>query len=268
MAPFWHPLRLASEAALVDIMSNGRLDFGIARGAYQSEFDRMTDGMIAKDGGGPLREMIPALQKLWQGDYAHENGTHFSFPTSTAVPRALQKPFPPMWVAAREQESHDYALANDCNVMITPLSAGDEVIEMATGRFDQAVANNPDKPRPKLMALRHTWVHEEGEDWRTGVKALRSWYGHFSAWFKNDQMPENGFVKPLTEEQMQASPGMDMDELRKNLLVGTPTEVTARLKHYEALGIDQFSFWSDNTMSHAEKKKSLQLFIDKVMPNF
>ena len=67
VAPFWNPVRLASEAALVDMMSDGRLDFGIARGAYQSEFDRMTDQMTAKEGGGPLREMIPALDNLLIG---------------------------------------------------------------------------------------------------------------------------------------------------------------------------------------------------------
>jgi hypothetical protein len=44
--------------------------------------------------------------------------------------------------------------------------------------------------------------------------------------------------------------------------------VTKRIKHYESLGVTQFSFWSDNGLPHAEKKKSLQLFIDKVMPNF
>ncbi len=99
VAPFWNPVRLASEASLIDMMSNGRLDFGIARDAYQSEFDRMTDKMTAKEGGEPLREMIPALQKLWTGDYAHD-GEHYSFPTSTAIPRVTQKSFPPMWVAA------------------------------------------------------------------------------------------------------------------------------------------------------------------------
>jgi alkanesulfonate monooxygenase SsuD/methylene tetrahydromethanopterin reductase-like flavin-dependent oxidoreductase (luciferase family) len=267
VAPFWNPVRLASEASLVDMMSNGRLDFGIARGAYQSEFDRMTDGMTAKEGGGPLREMIPALQKLWTGDYAHD-GTHYSFPTSTAIPRVTQKPFPPMWVAAREQESHDYAVKSDCNVMITPLIAGDASIELACERFKQACVNNPDKPAPQLLALRHTWVHEEDEDWSKGAQALRDWYAYFYAWFKNDQDPVDGFVKPLTDAQMDELPGFGLDDLHKNLLIGTPTQVTKRIKHYEALGITQFSFWSDNGLPHAEKKKSLQLFIDKVMPNF
>jgi len=44
VAPYWHPIRVAGEAALCDVLSNGRLEFGIGRGAYQFEFDRMAGG--------------------------------------------------------------------------------------------------------------------------------------------------------------------------------------------------------------------------------
>ena len=57
VAPFWHPVRLASEAALADVLTNGRIELGIARGAYQFEFDRLMDGMNAMQGGSHLREL-------------------------------------------------------------------------------------------------------------------------------------------------------------------------------------------------------------------
>ncbi|NWD87092.1 LLM class flavin-dependent oxidoreductase, partial [Pseudomonas sp. K5002] len=44
IAPFWHPLRVAGECALLDVISNGRMEVGLARGAYQVEFDRMAGG--------------------------------------------------------------------------------------------------------------------------------------------------------------------------------------------------------------------------------
>ncbi|MDA1071899.1 MAG: LLM class flavin-dependent oxidoreductase, partial [Proteobacteria bacterium] len=44
-APYWHPIKLAGEAAMLDLLSGGRLEFGIGRGAYQREFDRMMGGM-------------------------------------------------------------------------------------------------------------------------------------------------------------------------------------------------------------------------------
>ncbi len=51
-------------------------------------------------------------------------------------------------------------------------------------------------------------------------------------------------------------------------MIGTPAEVTERIRHYEDLGYDEYSFWSDNALTHEEKKASLQLFIDEVVPNF
>jgi len=56
--------------------------------------------------------------------------------------------------------------------------------------------------------------------------------------------------------------------MRKNQIIGTPDEVIARLKTYEALGYDEFSFWIDTGMSFARKKASLVRMIHDVMPAF
>jgi flavin-dependent trigonelline monooxygenase, oxygenase component len=72
IAPFWNPIRVAGECALLDVISNGRAEIGLARGAYQFEFDRMAEGIPASSGGTHLREMVPAVRALWQGDYAHD----------------------------------------------------------------------------------------------------------------------------------------------------------------------------------------------------
>lgn len=66
VAPFWHPIKLAGEAAMTDILTQGRLDLGIARGAYSFEYERLMPGMDAMEAGMRLRESVPALKKLWQ----------------------------------------------------------------------------------------------------------------------------------------------------------------------------------------------------------
>jgi alkanesulfonate monooxygenase SsuD/methylene tetrahydromethanopterin reductase-like flavin-dependent oxidoreductase (luciferase family) len=72
VAPYWSPIRLAGEAAMCDHLTGGRLEFGIARGAYQYEFDRMAGGIPQQEGVGYMKELVPAVQKLWAGDYAHD----------------------------------------------------------------------------------------------------------------------------------------------------------------------------------------------------
>lgn len=265
IAPFWHPVKLAGEAALADIMCDGRLEFGIARGAYQAEFDRLMNGMPAADGGKYLREMVPALQKLWTSDYAHD-GELFQFPTTTSVPKPIQHPHPPMWIAARDPDSHNFAISNGCNVMVTPLQKNDEEVQDLMNKFNDACANNPQVDRPEIMLLRHTFVGENEQDLTAGTDALHHWYSMFMAWARNNQTPDAGFVNRLSSEDL--GEGFSKDVLRNNLAVGTPEEVVARLKYYETLGVSQYSYWADNSLSFEQKKKSLQLFIDKVIPQF
>ncbi len=76
---WWRPTgipfaRLAGEAALFDVFSEGRLELGLGRGAFQYEFDRMAGGIDQREGGKHLREMLPALVLLglWRGDIAHD----------------------------------------------------------------------------------------------------------------------------------------------------------------------------------------------------
>ncbi len=265
IAPFWHPVKLAGEAALADIMCDGRLEFGIARGAYQAEFDRLMNGMPAADGGKYLREMVPVLQKLWTGDCAHD-GELFQFPTTTSVPKPIQQPHPPMWVAARDPDSHNFAISNGCNVMVTPLQKNDEEVQDLMNKFNEACANNPQVDQPDIMLLRHTFVGENEQDLSAGTDALHRWYSMFMAWARNNQTPNDGFVQHLSSEDLGES--FSKATLRNNLAIGTPEEVVTRLKYYETLGISQYSYWADNNLSFEDKKKSLQLFIDKVMPQF
>ena len=95
VAPYWNPIRAAGEAAFVDLISGGRLEFGIGSGAYQREFDRMQLGLQQSDGWRYMNELLPAMKALWAGDYAHD-GEYWSFPTATSVPKPVQKPHPPV----------------------------------------------------------------------------------------------------------------------------------------------------------------------------
>lgn len=266
IAPFWHPIRLAGEAAMADIIMDGRLDLGVARGAYSFEYERLSPGLDAWTAGQKMRELIPAVQKLWQGDYAHE-GEHWQFPATTSSPKPMQQPGPPIWVAARDPSSHDFAVANGCNVQCTPLHLGDEEVESLMAKFNAACANHPDKPRPKIMVLRHTYVADSEADAQLGAEELHRFYVYFGAWFKNERPISQGLID-LPEEDFVNHPFYSPEGMRKNQIVGQPDEVIARIKGYEALGYDEFSLWIDSGMSFARKRDSLRRFIDDVMPAF
>ncbi|MEM7536444.1 MAG: LLM class flavin-dependent oxidoreductase [Chloroflexota bacterium] len=267
VAPFWHPIKLAGEAAMTDIITEGRLEIGLARGAYSFEYDRLADSISAWDAGQKLREIIPAIKGLWAGDYAHD-GAFWSFPKTTSSPKPFQQPHPLLWIAARDPNSHEFAVVNGCHVQVTPLWLGDEEVESLMQRFNDACAAHPEVMRPQIMVLRHTFVAETEAELEQGAKDLSRFYCYFGAWFKNERPISQGLIQPLTEDEMTAIDMYSPDKMRRNNVVGTPDEVIARLKTYEALGYDEYSFWIDSSMSYEDKRRSLELFIDKVMPAF
>ena len=97
-AAYWHPINLAGEAAFVDLISGGRLEFGIGSGAYQREFDRMRPGLKQSDAWRYMQEMLPAVRALWGGVYAHD-GEFWNFPTSTSLPKPVQPELPVLVLA-------------------------------------------------------------------------------------------------------------------------------------------------------------------------
>lgn len=267
IAPFWHPIKLAGEAAMTDVISGGRLDVGIARGAYGFEYERLLPGLDAWGAGQRMRELIPAVKRIWAGDYAHQ-GEFWQFPSTTSAPKPVQQPHPPIWVAARDPNSHEFAVANGCNVQVTPLWNGDPEIEALMGRFNTACEKAPDQPRPKIMLLLHTYVAADASDIDRASWEVSVYYNYFSAWFKNEKPIRQGLIERLSEEEMAANAALSPEVMRRNLPIGMAGEVIARLKAYEALGYDEYSLWIDTGMSFERKKASLERFIADVMPAF
>jgi alkanesulfonate monooxygenase SsuD/methylene tetrahydromethanopterin reductase-like flavin-dependent oxidoreductase (luciferase family) len=267
IAPFWHPLKLAGEAAMTDIATGGRLELGIARGAYSFEYARLGHGMDAMEAGSHLRELVPTLRKLWDGDYEHQ-GKHWSFPATTCTPRPVQQPYPPIWIAARDPSSHEFAVANGCNVQVTPLWSGDDEIESLMGRFENACAAYPDIERPRIMLLQHAFVCESETEVDEVCEALSRFYALFATWFRNEKSVHKGFIDVPSDEERAAMAMYAPETLKSSLVIGTPNTVIERLKHYESLGYDQYSLWSDNGLPHERKRRSVERFIDEVMPAF
>lgn len=265
-APYWHPIKAAGEAAFVDLISGGRLEFGIGSGAYQREFDRMRPGLKQTDAWRYMQEMLPVIRALWQGDTEH-NGEHWSFPTATSVPKPLQKEVP-VWVAARAPITYDYAVKQGCNIQSWPLTRDMGEAQAYMDRLNEAVANNPGAKRPKMAMMRHTALYDRKEDWMVPVRAAQRQLSQFENLFKNMGDVENGFPKSIPFDQLGNRAEYDPEMLSRNLMFGTPDEVIAKLKAYEAIGVDDFIYYASLGLGLKEQKRSLELFCKEVIPAF
>ena len=285
VAAYWHPINLAGEAALLDLFSGGRLEFGVGSGAYQREFDRMRPGLKQSDGWRYMQEILPVVVDLWRGDTAHDCA-FWQFPTATSVPKPLQKPHPPLWVAARAPVSFDYAVANNCNIMSWPLTRPMDEVKLYRERLDSALekcaadasaapatADSPStpstpSPSPTFAVMRHTAVYDNAADWEIPVAAAQRQLAQFENLFKNLGDVNDGFPKAVDFDALANRDEYNPKMLHDNLLFGTPEEVIAKLQQYRALGVDAFVYYASLGLGMREQKRSLQLFCDEVMPAF
>ena len=266
-AAYWHPIKLAGEAAMADLISGGRLEFGIGSGAYQREFDRMHPGLKQSDSWRYMHEMLPAVKALWQGDYEH-NGEFWSFPLSTSVPKPLQQPHPPIWAAARAPITYDFAVKNSINILSWPFTRPMAEAELYRERLDEAMATNPGKPRPVFAMMRHTAVYDSAADSMVPVRAVQAVLSQFENLYKNLGDVQNGFPASIELKELENREEYNPAMLQENLMFGTPDEVIAKLRGYEALGVDQFTYYASMGLGRREQKRSLELFINEVMPAF
>jgi len=265
-AAYWHPIDLAGEAAFLDLISDGRLEFGIGSGAYQREFDRMKPGLDQRDSYRYMQEMLPVVQKLWAGDYAHD-GEFWQFPSATSCPKPVQSDVP-VWVAARAPITFDYAVENGCNIMSWPLTMPFSEVETYRARLDEAIAKHGGTYKGRWAMMRHSAVYETAADRKAAMDAIRVVLGQFGNLMMKSGDVVNGFPDRVPLDSLEGNARVDPEMLEENLMFGSPEEVIEKLKKYQAVGVDGFIYYASMGMDMEQQKRSLRLFIDKVMPEF
>jgi alkanesulfonate monooxygenase SsuD/methylene tetrahydromethanopterin reductase-like flavin-dependent oxidoreductase (luciferase family) len=141
-------------------------------------------------------------------------------------------------------------------------------VELYKSRLDEAMAANPDRNRPVFAMMRHTALYDRKEDWEVPVRAAQRQLGQFENLFKNLGDVTNGFPQEVDLASITNRAEYDPRMLHENLMFGTPDEVIAKLKPYEGLGVDAFIYYASLGLGQKEQKRSLELFVNEVIPAF
>ena len=109
--PFNHPARIAERTATLDIYTNGRLQVGTGRSITMEELGGFN---ISPDDSKPMwDEAVHEIPKMWtQHEYEGHEGTYFTMPPRVVVPKPLQKPHPPMWMACTNRATIEERLSS------------------------------------------------------------------------------------------------------------------------------------------------------------
>ena len=140
--------------------------------------------------------------------------------------------------------------------------------ELYKSQLDDAVAANPGCDRPTFAVMRHTAVYDSADDWMVPVEAAQRQLSQFENLFKNLGDVENGFPRAIPLDQVANSDDYEPATLSENLMFGTPDEVIAKLRRYEALGVDEFIYYASLGLGLPEQKRSMELFCNEVIPAF
>ncbi len=107
LLPLYHPLRSAEDGATVDILSNGRLEFGVGRGAIPIHFAGFN--VSREESRERFEESLAIIQKAWTTESFAHDGKYYQIPETSVVPKPLQTPHPPIRIAANSPDTAVFA---------------------------------------------------------------------------------------------------------------------------------------------------------------
>jgi alkanesulfonate monooxygenase SsuD/methylene tetrahydromethanopterin reductase-like flavin-dependent oxidoreductase (luciferase family) len=176
LAPFYNPLRLAEEVALLDVLSGGRVNWGAGRGFSAKEFAAF--GVPVEESAARFRETVDVVLNAWTHDKLTHQGEHFSYDGVEVLPKPLQAPHPPVWMAATSESAIDWAASRGFSILMDPHCTNADLGEkrrhygerMAAAGFS---AEGRDIPTARLISVGRSAEQAEavarrGAEWTVG----------------------------------------------------------------------------------------------------
>ena len=285
-----HPARVAERVATLDLISGGRVDFGTGESSSSAELGGF---LIERERKREMwHEAMDAITRMFvEVPFAGYESEHVQMPPRNVVPKPLQKPHPPLWVACSRRET--IHLAARCGIgalsfsFVEPEDAGKWVRE-----YHQLIASEECVPagfavNPAVaVVLPMMLAEDEAEAIERGIDgahffgySLTHYYGiadhapgvtDVEREFE-ERRDQAGFARHIVRPD-QAPLGVKLLEQGMGSLrgaIGTPEQVTDLVARYESAGVDQIIFvMQAGGNRHEHICHSLELFADRVMPRF
>jgi alkanesulfonate monooxygenase SsuD/methylene tetrahydromethanopterin reductase-like flavin-dependent oxidoreductase (luciferase family) len=267
--PLHDPIRLAEDTATVDVISNGRLDVGFGRGSAAYEYDGFT---ISRDGSQErFQEAIAVIKGLWTTpEYTHK-GEYYSVNRATLVPPPVQKPHPPIFIAAtRTQTTLDFAASTGSPTMVG-VTMNNTNAEELLNRYKEALKRaGKSIPLSEVPFFRYFYVAETEEKAREDTMASINWAVDMVQW--RGTFAEGSEVTHRIADWRKARTSLpdSYDFVCENrAVIGTPDQVAAKIQEYRDSGIEYFGCnFAFGGMDHDKVMRSMKLFHKEVMPRF
>ena len=268
IVPVLHnPIRIAEDTATVDLLSGGRLDVGFGRGVYSYEYGGF--GIPEENSQQRFRESVLSVRDMWTKRPVSLDGEFYSFRNIDLVPSPVQKPHPPVYIAAsRSPETLGFLVENKFLLCIAVVQDTSQALELVT-RYKKLCK---DFGRPSYMSevpfFRYVHVAETEERAIASTKQHVEWIQDIMQWrrFLIDHTEVDRSISDWRGERTELPPSYEY--IRDNrAFIGTPEQVAEKILALKSEGIEYFgSNFAMAGLPQEEILKSMRLFDEKVRP--
>jgi alkanesulfonate monooxygenase SsuD/methylene tetrahydromethanopterin reductase-like flavin-dependent oxidoreductase (luciferase family) len=180
LAPFYHPLRLAEEVALLDVLSGGRVNWGAGRGFARVEFENF--GVPPEESTSRFHEAVEIVLRAWSEDRLTFAGKHFRFDGVEVLPKPIQQPHPPVWMAATSEPSLEWAASHGFSILMDPHASHHDIGRKRRFYQERLTAagfsiDGRDVPIARLLAIADTAEQAEAAARRGAQWMVSSYFG-------------------------------------------------------------------------------------------
>jgi alkanesulfonate monooxygenase SsuD/methylene tetrahydromethanopterin reductase-like flavin-dependent oxidoreductase (luciferase family) len=221
LLPLHNAVRVAEDAATVDIIANGRFDLGLGQGYSPSEFEGY--GIPRKERASRMEEGIEVIRGMWTQDPFSYQGKHYNLKNISMVPKPAQTPHPPLWIGASQPKAIERAARLGCHF----LGGGDSASQSV---YDAALRTHGRDPKDYHAAqLRWAYVaptyEQAWNDVQDHLHYMLTWYGRWVAEAKDFAGAEKLAQLPPATEFRNVT-----EQLIGRPIVGTPEQVGRQIE--------------------------------------
>lgn len=271
LLPLNNPVRTAEEYAMLDVLSDGRLDFGVGRGVLKTEYELFN--VPESESQGRFHESLDIVLQAWTQESLTYEGKYFTFRDVLTLPKPVQQPHPPIWAAcAFTPESFVWAGQRGFHAMTAPFAyPRHDALRAKMDLYWSALkAAGHDPATREVLGVYHLYVAETDE----AAHALAS--KHFQQYFKffagldRKAAFQSDDYKEYKGGLSRGMGGLSYEDLDKGdcMIFGSPETCVQRLKRAQAGYGLTYPIFEVNFggFPHKETMKSLDLFAKYVMP--
>jgi len=268
------PIRIAERAAVLDILSGGRMELGTGRSATWTELGGFRAN--ADETRKTWDEFVRVIPKMWTQERFSWHGRAFSMPERAVLPKPIQQPHPPMWVAVTSPGTEIDAADRGLGCLgLQPggFQESEKKVKEYRSRIQScdpvgAFVNE------KVHTVNFLSCNEDGDHARRAGLRVASIFSYMASQLLSAKevlptsaYPSAGLLPALRREA--GGPG-DTAKSFKGVTMGTPDDVAAALRKWEAVGYDGINFFINfmEVLPQQYVLDSMRLFAAEVMPQF